>query len=288
MTGAFVFAFAAGMVATVNPCGFAMVPAYLSMFLTDGDQPAERSGLVAGLRIGLWVTAGFVATFSLVGAVVRLVTFNIIDFVPWAALVIGAALTILGVTVLTGRHLKIRTAGLRFAKDRSPRSMVLFGVAYGVASISCTLPIFLSVTTQAFTASSPATGSLIFAGYGLGMGVVLMAVAAAVATSRDAVVRHMRKLTPYVERIGGWLLVASGLFIVYYWVTSLTVPVMSPGGWYEPVLFVDRISAWFTRQIGENTIMWLAGLVATVAVVAAFEVRRTSRSKSINQVTIDG
>ncbi|MGD9755164.1 MAG: cytochrome c biogenesis protein CcdA, partial [Acidimicrobiia bacterium] len=33
-------AFAAGMLATVNPCGFAMLPAYLSYFVGLEDDPS--------------------------------------------------------------------------------------------------------------------------------------------------------------------------------------------------------------------------------------------------------
>ena len=33
-------AFAAGLVATVNPCGFAMLPAYLSYFMGRGSSKA--------------------------------------------------------------------------------------------------------------------------------------------------------------------------------------------------------------------------------------------------------
>ena len=41
--GAFAYALTAGMVATVNPCGFAMLPAYLSYFLGVEGQADDRS-----------------------------------------------------------------------------------------------------------------------------------------------------------------------------------------------------------------------------------------------------
>ena len=66
-------AFAAGLVATVNPCGFAMLPAYLSLFLTD-PRDADRSGVRAGLRVRLIVTVAFVATFAIVGGIFRWAT----------------------------------------------------------------------------------------------------------------------------------------------------------------------------------------------------------------------
>ncbi len=274
MPGSVAFAFAAGMVATVNPCGFAMLPAYLSLFLTNTDVD-RQSGMGSGLRIGTVVTVSFVATFSLVGAVFTFVTTGIVDFVPWAALFVGAALLIAGVAVLAGRHLPVRTWQLRFHKDASTRSIALFGVAYAVASVSCTLPIFLSVTTAAATADNVAQGVGVFAAYGLGMGSVLVAVAVGVATSRDAVVRHMRRLIPYVERVGGWLLVTSGLFIIYYWTTLLTVDITSDSSRLGPLLYVERVSAWLTVQIANRTALWVIGFVGVALVVAAFEVPRT-------------
>ena len=72
-------AFGAGMLAAVNPCGFAMLPAYLSYFcglegsLEDGAGSAEDAS-TAGLRavpralsVTAVMTAGFVAVFGLVG-----------------------------------------------------------------------------------------------------------------------------------------------------------------------------------------------------------------------------
>jgi len=268
------------MVATVNPCGFAMVPAYVSILLTDtdADSGGGRSGVRAGLRIGLIVTVAFVATFSVVGAVFRYATTRFLAYIPWAALVIGVALVAVGVAVLAGRHLTVRTFQLRFSRDGSARSMGLFGVAYAVASVSCTLPIFLSVTTVATTAGSFSEGISVFAAYGLGMGSVLVALAVAVATSRDVIVRHMRRVMPYVERIGGWLIVASGLFIVYYWTTLLTVDITSNSPLLTPVRYIDRISAWFTTAIANNMTQTAAGLVTVVAAIAIYETRRTRRS----------
>lgn len=276
--GPIAFSFAAGMVATVNPCGFAMLPAYLALFLTDSNADlAGHSGVRSGLRVGLVVTVAFVATFSVVGVVFNLVSTSIVNFIPWAALVVGMVLAAAGVAVVLGRHLPIRSVQLGFTKNGSVRSIALFGVAYAVASVSCTLPIFLSVATFSIAANDPAQGVGVFTAYGLGMGAILVALAVGVATSRDAIVLHMRRLMPYVERIGGWLLLASGLFIVYYWTTLLTVDVTRDSSLLGPILRVERVSAWFTNQIVNNTLWWLAGLVAIVVVIGAFEVMRKRR-----------
>ena len=68
--------FAAGMLAAFNPCGVALVPAYLAFFLGAGGgeghpPPARPVVPVAGaIRVGLAVTAGFVAVFGVAGLLV--------------------------------------------------------------------------------------------------------------------------------------------------------------------------------------------------------------------------
>ena len=279
MIGSVAFAFTAGMVATVNPCGFAMIPAYFSLFLTNGEDPQTGSTVVSGLRVGLLVMAAFVATFAAVGAVFQLVSTAVVNVMPWAALGVGVGLAVFGVGVLTGKHMAVRSVQIRFKRDNSARSIALFGVAYAVASVSCTLPIFLAVTSAATTAGSVPEGIVVFGAYGLGMGAVLVALAIAVATSRRAIVGQMQRIMPYVERIGGWLLLGSGIFIVYYWTTLLTVDLTGDNPLLVPILWVEGLSSWFTNQIANNTGLWIIGFVVLIGGIASFEVRRKRRQQ---------
>ena len=71
--GAFALAFLSGVVAAVNPCGFAMLPAYLSYFLglenqAPADEPA-RAGVARALVVSASVSAGFLAVFTVLGFV---------------------------------------------------------------------------------------------------------------------------------------------------------------------------------------------------------------------------
>ena len=63
-----------GMVATVNPCGFAMLPAYLSYFLGLEDSEAEvpQASVAQAVQVACAVAAGFLAVFALAGAAVEL------------------------------------------------------------------------------------------------------------------------------------------------------------------------------------------------------------------------
>jgi hypothetical protein len=111
------------------------------------------------------------------------------------------------------------------------------------------------------------------------MGSVLVALAVAVATSRQTVVRRMRSLMPFVERIGGWLLLVSGLFVFYYWLTIKTVDLTGDNPLLKPIDWVDGVSAWFATRIADNTVEWAFGLAAIVVAIGLFEVRRARRKK---------
>lgn len=276
------FAFTAGMVATVNPCGFAMVPVYLSMILT-GAADNERPWL-GGLRLGGWVTVGFLAVFTLVGGVVAAVSSRVLQAMPWVALLLGVALVAYGVVVLRGRGLSLPSLDLRFVKTGTRRGLALFGGAYGIASLSCTLPVFLAVAGAATAAPNLVAGAGVYAVYGLGMGVVLTAVAVAVATSRDSVVRRIRQAGRYLDRIGGWMLVAAGLFIVYYWATALTVTPTADGSpWLFPSKIVTGISARLQSSIGTHPWVWAGSAIGFIIAAAVAEtLRRWSRSSEEN------
>src|SRR4028118_785806 len=105
----FGFAFGAGMVAAVNPCGFAMLPAYLSLYLSAKEKDFARrspaSRMLRALLVGGSVSAGFILLFGLAGIVVSAGGSALLGAMPGVAVLIGAALILLGLWVLAGRTL---------------------------------------------------------------------------------------------------------------------------------------------------------------------------------------
>ncbi len=215
-------AFSAGMVATINPCGFAMLPAYLSYFLGMEDRSADaRSGVFRALGVGLAVSAGFLLVFGIMGVLFSTFTSSIGEHLPWVTLVIGIGLTVLGVAMLRGFEPMISLPKLsKGTGSRELPSMFLFGVSYAVSSLSCTIPIFAAVVGTTFARQSVASGTVVFLAYGLGMAVVLMALTLAIALAKQGLVHTMRRALPYVNRVAGGFLILAGVYLVYF-------------GWYE-------------------------------------------------------
>ena len=88
-------AFGAGLVATVNPCGFAMLPAYLSYFIGLGDEgeQARSATLRRALLIGTTMASAFLVVFGITGILITAGFRAVIDWIPWIALLIGVAMS---------------------------------------------------------------------------------------------------------------------------------------------------------------------------------------------------
>lgn len=274
--GAFAVAFTAGMLATVNPCGFAMLPAYLAFFLgVEGGPDDARASLSKALAVGLSVSAGFAGTFAVIGLVVSHLTDRVYDWAPLLSIAIGIGLVVLGALLLSGRELRVRLPRLDAGgRDTGVLSMVGYGVSYAVVSLGCTLPLFLVHVATAFQRNSWVSGLAVFAVYGLGFTVLLLALTVAVALARTSLVRGLRRLVPHVQRLSGALLVVAGAYVAWY-------------GWYEKDRFgesdpiVDRVWGWsddvgaWVQQRGGTTIgLVLALVVAGAALFVAGRARR--------------
>lgn len=229
MDGVLVFAFTVGAVSSVNPCGFALLPAFFARRLGADTDAAESpaAGLAFALLAGGIAALGVVLAFGIAGGAVLAGVSWLGDALPWAGLAVGAALIVTAIYVLFGHHI-----GLRVPLPASWRSATglrgdfLFGFGYGVASLSCTLPIFLGVTGIATTGST-AGSFLSFVAFGLGMGTVITAIAVAAALSRNGLAVAIKKLLPYANRVGGIILLLAGLYVVYYWGSELFSPDLS-------------------------------------------------------------
>lgn len=258
------YAFSAGLVATVNPCGFPMLPAYLSYFIGSDDAEADPRGRVPrALGAAGAVSLGFLAVFSVLGIPINAGLSSLYGAMPWLTLVVGTALVALGVAMLSGRRLKVALPRLdRGGTNRRFGSMVLFGASYAIASLSCTLPIFLSVVANTAERANAASGALAFVAYAAGMSVVLTVLTLALALARESMVRRLRRALRYADRVAGVLLVAVGIYLLYYGVHAMD-PANSAA--ISPVGVVEDWSAAATGWLSQGG----AGLGAVLALLGA-------------------
>lgn len=212
-----------GAVAAFNPCGFALLPAYIIVIVT-GSAESSTSRLVAlrrAARFGLAMTLGLMVVFTafglLFGAVSLSLQESILPYVSYVTVAIGVVLTWLGVMLVIKGEL--RGPGLRMqlqAPHASFYSQVGYGASFAVASLSCTIGLFLAVVSQALVASSPLGTVLPFAIYGVGMSASLVIVSLLAALAGSGVAAVLRNKTIFIMRLGGVLMIPAGLYVVAF------------------------------------------------------------------------
>ncbi len=266
-------AFASGIVAAVNPCGFAMLPAYVGFFLgKEGDRiPSKGESVIRAIPVALAVSLGFVVVFGVVGIALRPISSTVQEYAPWATIVIGLGLVIFGIVSIGGFELKARLPKLdRGGKDGSLFSMFFYGVSYAVASLTCTIGIFIATIVNAFSRTNFISGVSVLLMYAAGMSLVITALTVAIALARDSVVRFMRSGMHYANKVAGLLMVVMGAYVTWYGIFSLRIrndPTTAGG----PVDLVEEWSAeasTFVQDVGATKfgLLLVGSIVAMVCI----------------------
>jgi len=225
----FGYSFGAGMVSTVNPCGFSLLPAYLSLYLGNRDDGIASGHFILrggkALLIGTAVTLGFTVLFLFFGMILWAGGYILMQYLPWLGLFVGAVLAFLGLFLMTGKSIYTALPARLASLIGTPESQgfntyFLFGIGYGMASLGCTLPIFLVVVGSAIKSQGFSNGLFQFFSYSMGMGAVLTSLALSLAFFKEGLATYLRRLLPHMGRIAGVLLLISGSYQIYYWLTK--------------------------------------------------------------------
>lgn len=217
------YALLLGIVAAFNPCGFALLPAYISVLVTGtADARVPRAVAVRrAVSFGLAMTLGFLAVFVTFGLLFGLVSTalqgSILPVLSWVTVVLGVLVVILGIVVIVRGELS--GPGLRFhgqAPRRALLSQVIYGASFALASLSCTIGLFLAIVVQAVAATDPVSAVTPFLLYALGMGTSIVLVSLVAALVGTGVIAVVRRNTLVIMRIGGVIMVLAGLGVVLF------------------------------------------------------------------------
>lgn len=211
-----VLALTAGMVGAINPCAFSLLPAYIGLFVAgnEAESTLDRRLLrAAGSAIG--VTIGFVAVFVILGVLLDSIADRFREDLPWVTIAVGALLALAGLAMVLGRDIRVTLPTPRVSTYRGAGGMVTYGAVYALASLSCTVGPFLAITGVAMD-RSVTSGLATYVTYGIGMGVVILVIAAASALARPRPISQLRRLSRYAGVVGGTLMVLSGTYAIWY------------------------------------------------------------------------
>jgi len=276
-------AFAAGMIAALNPCGFAMLPAYLAL-VVNGEQTSRPRAVGRALTATAAMAVGFLTVFGLFGLLTVSAASTVQQYAPYLTLVVGVVLVALGLWLLSGRELTALSwnsarLGSRWTPTTRLGSMFGYGVGYAVASLSCTIGPFLAVTGSSLRTGSLLDGVLVYVAYAAGITLVVGVLAVAVALANSALIDRIRRVLPYLNRISGAVLIVVGLYVGYYGLYEIRL-FHGGGSAQDPIIGaagrIQRALAGWVYQHGAWPWLLAVGLLTVAG--GALWVRRRRRT----------
>ena len=264
--------FLRGMIAAVNPCGFVLLPTYLVYFLglEAARDDSSRASVRRALLVSASVTAGFMAVFVVVGGISTWFTSWVVEHAKYVTGLVGVVLVIVGIAMLFGYKVRFATPTLDVGqRDLTVRSMFVYGIAYAVVSLSCTLVLFIPTMFATGRRDGLVAGVVNGGAFALGMGLLVTALTVTLAVANHAVLRVLRSSMAHVQTLAAAFVLLSGLYLVYYfWVVDVHE---GSGGVTNAV---ERFQNWVSVSLNDN---WrIVALVLGGVVVAAvvYVVRR--------------
>jgi cytochrome c-type biogenesis protein len=280
-------ALVAGALASVNPCGFPLLPAFLSVYVgaEEAALPRAPARVAQGLFVGLLVAGGFLGVFAVVGIPIAYGVTQLTSAIPWAGLGIGVLMVAAALVGLTGWAVYLNPQRqLRVERRRRPATMVWFGAAYAICSLGCTLPIFVALVGASLATASVIEGTIVFGAYALGMATMVMALSLGAALARDGLARRLKRLLPHMQRVASILLLIAGAYLTYYWARVIWAPPDSLGD--DPLVgAMTRFATLVQRAAGSSggrvAVLVAGGAVAIGIAVAMWQWSGQERSGSV-------
>ena len=218
-------AFGLGMAASVNPCGFARIR-NLAISAPTGERIPWPAQVRRALRVSTVMTMSFVALFGAAGLILGFLGAAVGGWLAWVSLATGVVLAIAGGRLLAGGSLDAPAAErladrLGGAANRTGLlAYAAYGLAFGLSSLGCTLPLFLTVVGIGLAGGgiAGALGQLVL--YALGMSAVVSVLTILVALFGRGVLARVRVAGRVLQPLSAALLLATGGYIVYYWLSA--------------------------------------------------------------------
>jgi cytochrome c biogenesis protein CcdA len=172
------------------------------------------------------MTVSFVALFGAAGLILGFLGAAVGGWLPWVSLTMGVVLAIAGGRLLAGASLEAPAAErlanrLGGAANRTGLlAYAAYGLAFGLSSLGCTLPLFLTVVGIGLTRGgiAGALGQLVL--YALGMSAVVSILTVLIALFGRGVLARARGAGRVLQPLSALLLLAAGGYIVYYWLSA--------------------------------------------------------------------
>ncbi len=212
------FSFLQGVVAFFAPCAVALLPGYISVYITreTSANPQANRKLYRGLKLALLSILGILVVYSIAGVLIVLASQLLKTYMKWITIGMGGVLIILGGLMTAGKNIAFSINVNQPTDTSEIREAFLFGIAYAIGALGCLFPLFLVVATQAMSAPTVLLGSSYILAYFAGISLMMISAILLSTFARDFFMKYLRKILPRMDLITGTLLIIAGLYVIYY------------------------------------------------------------------------
>jgi len=281
----FSLALLAGALAAFNPCGFVLLPAYLTSLILSGDLGERKASVyLRAVRFSLGMTVGFIAVFGGFALVVVPIAGSLQRFLPIITIIVGIAMLSLAIPLILGKVFFLKKlANPNIAPKENWLSQVGYGVTFALLSLSCTIGPFLAITAAAITTKSPVKIFSTFTTYALGMGIIVLTLALAVAAADTRILPILKRSQGLIGRLSGVFLLVVAAYVIWY-------------GYYEIRIFSGQITsdpiiefAFGIQSKITEIVAWLGApfLISLFVLLTAVGIVRKYRTRKAASSSVD-
>ncbi len=212
------FSFLQGVLAFLAPCAVALLPGYVLAFISrnpnGGSQLIGRLG--RGLKLASLSILGILIIYSIAGAMIVLAGQFLKDYMKWITIAMGVTLIVLGILMVLGKSISFSFNIQNSNPKTEAIEAFIFGIGYAIGALGCLFPLFLIVATQAMAAETVWEGSSYILAYFAGIsGMMILTILLAI-FAKDFLLKNLRKILPYMEKVTAILLIIAGVYVIYY------------------------------------------------------------------------
>jgi cytochrome c-type biogenesis protein len=206
-----------GLAATFNPCGVGLLPSFVAVLV---GAPGSRRWPVAvaeGAAVGAGMTVGLLLLYVPVAIAFGAIAAWLGARLPALGAAVGALVLLWGIGILLRPERLL--LHINVPQGRAGGS-VAYGVAFGLGSLGCTFPLFISLVAQATAAGSAIGAALVVIAYAIGMGVTVTALGVASRLAGAGLGRFLRGAATALPRLSGAVVALSGALVLAYWLRA--------------------------------------------------------------------
>ncbi len=211
------FSFFQGVFAFFAPCAVSLLPGYLSAFVTKGISNHHKLHLLKRALVFAFCTILGIATiYGIATAFILLFREFIKSAIVYIGIGLGVAIIVVGIFMLFNKPLSFSFHSPLLRSNSQLIESYLFGITYGIGVLGCLFPFFLAVAVSALQSPSVSEALLYLGTYVFGMSLLMVVFYILAQFAREFLQTSLTRFLPYLNRVGGVLVILAGVYIIWY------------------------------------------------------------------------